>query len=255
MLNCSECQQANPRTHIRYGGSGIGLFISRELTELHGGEIGLYSETGQGSELHIKTVWKAVANLNIGTFAFYIKGKRTQTPASDPIQTAQEAIDPGPKLNEGPRLLSPTLSHASQAHSKEMGRSSESSLHILLVEDNLVNQRVLSRQLTKAGCVVHVANHGQEALDFFQESVLWKGKPDGQLLDVVLMDLEMPVMDGLTCSRRIRELQAEDIIIEHVPLIAVTANARKEQIETTVAAGMVLPLIDCTSTQANVDTG
>ena len=48
MLRCD--QQANPRTHVKYGGSGLGLFISRELTELHGGEIGLYSEAEKGSK-------------------------------------------------------------------------------------------------------------------------------------------------------------------------------------------------------------
>ena len=116
---------------------------------------------------------------------------------------------------------------------------SKASFQVLLVEDNLVNQKVLSKQLIKAGCVVHVANHGEEALAFLQTSALWRDNPTGQPLDIVLMDLEMPVMDGLTCSRRIRELQAEGVLVRHVPLIAVTANARKEQIETTVAAGMV----------------
>ena len=49
----------------------------------------------------------------------------------------------------------------------------------------------------------------------------------------------MPIMDGLTCARQIRELQAQGTLIRHVPIIAVTANARKEQIETSMAAGMV----------------
>ena len=49
----------------------------------------------------------------------------------------------------------------------------------------------------------------------------------------------MPIMDGLTCARKIRELQAQGTLIRHVPIIAVTANARKEQIETSMAAGMV----------------
>ena len=54
------------------------------------------------------------------------------------------------------------------------------------------------------------------------------------------MDLEMPVMDGLTCARQIRELQNQGTLVRHVPIIAVTANARKEQIETSMAAGMVI---------------
>ncbi|KAK5161520.1 hypothetical protein LTR04_004284 [Oleoguttula sp. CCFEE 6159] len=52
------------------------------------------------------------------------------------------------------------------------------------------------------------------------------------------MDQEMPVMDGLTCTRKIRELESEGKLVRHVPIIAVTANARSEQIQTAMAAGM-----------------
>lgn len=111
---------------------------------------------------------------------------------------------------------------------------------VLLVEDNIVNQRVLSKQLKKAGCFVAVANHGQEALDYLKTTTMWLGNESGTQLHVVLMDLEMPVMDGLSCARRIREMEQEGIV-RHVPIIAVTANARKELIETCLQAGMVSP--------------
>ena len=110
---------------------------------------------------------------------------------------------------------------------------------ILLVEDNLVNQRVLDKQLTKAGHSVTLANHGREALEHLKGTKVWKGNEDAKDLDVVLMDLEMPVMDGLTATRHIRELEANGDVRCHVPIIAVTANARKEQIETCLQAGMV----------------
>ena len=109
---------------------------------------------------------------------------------------------------------------------------------VLLVEDNLVNQRVLRKQLQKAGCSVAVANHGQEALDYLKDTNMWIGNESGNDVHVVLMDLEMPVMDGLACTRRIREWEQEGVV-QHVPIIAVTANARKEQIETCLEAGMV----------------
>lgn len=82
-----------------------------------------------------------------------------------------------------------------------------SAMKVLLVEDILVIQSLLSRQLQRAGCIVHVANHGQEALDFLRDFDKWKGNVGGKCLDVVLMDLEMPIMDGLKCARRIQELQ------------------------------------------------
>ena len=110
------------------------------------------------------------------------------------------------------------------------------------MEDNLVNQKVVSKQLRKAGHVVYVANHGEEALEFIRRSEFWDNETVGERLSVVLMDLEMPVMDGISCVRRIRELQATGLIRGHVPVIAVTANARKDQIMMSMSAGMVSPL-------------
>lgn len=86
---------------------------------------------------------------------------------------------------------------------------------------------------------MNVANHGEEALEFIRRSEIWDGMQGGERLSVVLMDLEMPVMDGITCVKRIRELQAMGRIRGHVPVIAVTANARKDQIMMSMNAGMV----------------
>jgi CheY-like chemotaxis protein len=98
----------------------------------------------------------------------------------------------------------------------------------------------LNKQLTNIGCITHVANHGGEALDKLKQSRFWAGQENtGFDLSVILMDLEMPVMDGLTCTRNIRELEAEGTIVRHVPIIAVTANARLEQIKSALAIGMV----------------
>lgn len=65
-------------------------------------------------------------------------------------------------------------------------------LHILIVEDNLVNQRVLSKQLRKLGCTVNVADHGGHALAYLEKTRLWNGNEEsGNRLDIILMDLEM----------------------------------------------------------------
>ena len=99
---------------------------------------------------------------------------------------------------------------------------------------------VLQKQLRNLGCTVHVANHGGECIDRLKESRFWIDHEDhGIQLHVILMDLEMPVMDGLTCARKIRELQRKGDIVRHVPIIAVTANARLEQINDALEAGMV----------------
>ncbi len=112
-------------------------------------------------------------------------------------------------------------------------------LSILVVEDNLVNQKVLCKQLRNYGYAVYAANHGGEALTFLEETKYWKAnEKDGKDLSVILMDTEMPVMDGLTCVRKIRKLQREGIIIRHIPIISVTANARNEQIDIARSSGM-----------------
>jgi PAS domain S-box-containing protein len=99
---------------------------------------------------------------------------------------------------------------------------------ILLVEDNAVNQRVAQRNLEKLGADVTIANNGAEALERIAESPF----------DAVLMDCQMPVMDGFTATRRIRELERKNGRGKRLPIIALTANVMSEDRENCIAAGM-----------------
>jgi CheY-like chemotaxis protein len=110
-----------------------------------------------------------------------------------------------------------------------------------VVEDNLVNQRVLCNQLKKIGCTVRAANHGGEALEELTKTTYCEKptiSPPFQRFDIVLLDIEMPVLDGLSCARRIRESEERGDFVGHVPIIAVSANARHEQIQQAITAGM-----------------
>lgn len=176
-------------------------------------------------------------------FAFYIKGRKavaaaeTNDAQGKPIwESAHSATLKNRQLDQSKA----TNQSVNATTTNGNGDGGVPKRHIvLLVEDNLVNQKVLSKQLRRAGCTVYVANHGQEALEVLQKTKLWKDSPSEDDIDIVLMDLEMPIMDGLTCARRVRELKDEGLILRHIPIIAVTANARMEQINTAIAAGMV----------------
>ncbi|KAL1650822.1 hypothetical protein SLS58_000941 [Diplodia intermedia] len=246
--------QASPKTYGEYGGSGLGLFISRELTELQDGQIGVASQAGRGS-----------------TFAFYIKARRGPSepsegsPPPSPLDTLRipplrrpssrrRALSNDSNQAEMMPLTSPSdpswnysevemrnvaPSQPIEAHSK----TRYPHLKVLIVEDNLINQRVLAKQLRHAGCSIHIANHGLEALDVLARSTFSASSSSAEALvdiSVCLMDLEMPVMDGLSCVKRIRALQGDGSLAGHVPVIAVTANARSEQISAALDAGMDL---------------
>lgn len=233
-------QQASPRTHAQYGGSGLGLFISKRLSELHGGQIGVTSKAGEGS-----------------IFAFYVQARRCGPPSDATIDvlpierhlggddSLQQQLAP-----QRQDIASVGGQGASLVASKFEEKFDPKNITILVVEDNLINQRVLASQLKKVGCKVNLANDGLEALAFLKtthfynnnkatgtapvDEADWVGEP----LDIILMDLEMPRMDGLTCVREIRKMEAVGDIVGHVPVIAVTANVRDQQMATARQSGM-----------------
>jgi signal transduction histidine kinase/CheY-like chemotaxis protein len=221
----SKFEQADRRTHTKYGGSGLGLYISRELAELQGGRIGIQSADGAGS-----------------TFAFYTKARRSQIATTEESEPATDAhVTPNMAQAFGSLKLAgsgtPTRSPLSTDY------------NILLVEDNILNQKILAKQLTRVGCVVRVANHGGEAIDYILqmhnlpvEFGTLPSEDQVPYFDCILMDWEMPVCDGLNATTRIREIEAQQDGKRNT-IIGITANARTGQITMATGAGMdpVLP--------------
>lgn len=130
-------------------------------------------------------------------------------------------------------------------------------LNVLVCEDNKINQKVrrtpahdvfseltnisqvIAQQLRRLGVnSVHVADDGLVALNFLATTTFFSSSPSAVPLSIILMDVEMPVMDGLAAVRRIRQLESRGDITTHVPVIAITANARPEQVAVALEAGM-----------------
>ncbi|KAJ6440205.1 histidine kinase [Purpureocillium lavendulum] len=194
-------QLGTKRLHGLQNGSGIGLFIAKILTEVHGGQIGL-SKKKPGSNL-----------------CFYFQCRRATSERKGSGTSQERKISAIPSTaDENPGGLG---------------------LDVLLVEDNIVSQKVLQKQLQSLGNRVYVANHGQDAIDTIRGSKQWAGKAESGIdISIILMDLEMPVMDGITCTKTVRQLEREGSITKHIPIIAISAYARSEQIKNAKAAGI-----------------
>ncbi|KAK9238394.1 hypothetical protein V1525DRAFT_375200 [Lipomyces kononenkoae] len=206
-----------PRTHVNYGGSGLGLFICRKLVESQGGEITAESKTNEGSE-----------------FMFYIKAKRVKG-SSVPSGVSSPVVPSSPVATAMPVPSTSgycATQQSSQKQEKKVSKKVENphaGKKILIVEDNLINQKLLQRQLQNAGFVTLVANHGQEAVDAVCA---------GENPDCCVMDCEMPVMDGVEAVRKIRELESRGHVkVPRLPIIALSANARQVHVDRMAAAG------------------
>ena len=133
-----------------------------------------------------------------------------------------------------PIILPDKKTEKAHVYSKESQRPETielSGLRILLAEDNLVNQRMVTRILEKQGCMVTIAGTGKEAVSAFEK----------EQFDLILMDIQMPEMDGLAATQEIRHQSSiinQQSTIQRVPIIAMTGHATEEDREECLKAGM-----------------
>lgn len=173
--------QADASVTRKYGGSGLGLTIVKQLVELQNGRITVRSEEHRGSTFIVLIPY------TIGKPSSVTKSEFTTKPILDDTHTRQ--------------------------------------LHILLVEDNDINRLYARSILKNWNCQVDIAENGLVAIE----------KVKNNLYDVVLMDVQMPVMDGYEATRAIRLMDAPK---KDIPIVALTANATKTDVEKCLASGM-----------------
>ncbi len=193
-------EQADTSTTRNYGGTGLGLAITKRLVELMGGIIRVTSTIGKGSS------FDCIIPLKIATLATYQK--------SDANSNTQSSY----------KKLQDSYKDLDYVHNQ---MQSIRGSNILLVEDNPINQLVARKILEKLELLVTTANNGKEALAKITTN------PD-HLYDAILMDLQMPEMDGITATQQIRNLPH----YKTVPIIAMTAAVMKSDHEASQAAGM-----------------
>jgi len=208
--------QASPKTHAEYGGSGLGLFISRQITEMLGGEIGVGTSESGGC-----------------TFAFYVTTTKIEEPHSKP---SRNAAPPLPERIQSAPMALDILADLENTSPNQSGPAGPPvKVRTLVVEDNQINQKVLCKQLRNHGFEVEAANHGKEALAVLERVEATKARP----FDVMLCDIEMPVMGGIQCVTEVRKREAAGEFSTRIPIIGVTANVRSTQVNAALEAGMV----------------
>ena len=194
--------QENAGTVNSYGSTGLGMAISRNLVEMMNGEITVESEKGVG------TVFTVLVTVR----------KSTRVNAGPDRDDQKEAL---PEAGNADSLFAINEPLPDQAQLEGM--------HVLVAEDVELNAEILTDLLEMEGVRADHAWNGKEAVEFFEQH-------EPGFYQAILMDLRMPVLDGLGAAKAIRELPREDA--KSIPIIALSANAFDEDVQRSLQAGL-----------------
>lgn len=203
-------------------GTGLGMSISHLLVTQMGGSITVESEPGRGSCFTIVVTLPTVPEEGEPKEARISTALRGQVPAGEEGPRAAESLRAAGAAGE-------SAQGAEDARGAETARGDQAAVEILVAEDNELNADILSSILAEEGFSITVAENGEEAVRLFSES------PEGHFA-AILMDAQMPVMDGYEAARAIRNLRRADA--KAVRIFACTASTFTEDRNRALESGM-----------------
>ena len=229
--------QADSSTTRQFGGTGLGLAICRELASAMGGRVWAESAPGAGSVFRVRLplACAPAASEPVGSVVAAAQPARPARFDLEPVLAPPAPPPPSPPIPSAPPPLSPSDAMARPAPARSAATLSTSGLRgalgrplrVLAAEDNAVNRQVLASVLGVFGVEFTLVEDGRQAVEAWALGAY----------DLILMDVQMPEMDGVAATRAIREGERA-AGRGRTPIIALSANAMTHQVEEYLAAGM-----------------
>jgi len=209
-----EFYQADVSLTRAHGGTGLGLAITDQLVRLMGGRVGFESDSGKGSLFWVE-------------LPLVLPGEDTVAGLQDTVVESVSTDKDSARLE---RLTNPAAAaSAPTAGATEYPLPVTYDLRVLVAEDSEVNQFIIRELLAKWGIEIAVAANGLEAVKAFRE----------QEFDLILMDIQMPEMDGLEATRQIRAVQSSEDLHRDCEIVGLSAHAMSGDRERYMAEGMI----------------
>ncbi|KAL8870336.1 MAG: hypothetical protein Q9174_003595 [Haloplaca sp. 1 TL-2023] len=237
--------QADSSTARRFGGTGLGLTICKNLVELMHGTISLESALDSGTKatfsitFHKSQFPGSVTLVDMGALPTRLQSELSMSAcASDrrsmhsPPQSPQDLADIR-QSGLRPTQIPPGVSDSDVEELQQIDRANT---HVLVVEDNMINQQIAVKTIKKFGFSVNAVWNGQEALDYLSA----EAKADHPKPDIILMDVQMPILDGYRATHMLRHHRPYNAMpgLRDTPIVAMTASAIQGDREKCKKAGM-----------------